>query len=49
MLKSTKPDIVYVNNHIINIITSMNVDQPKINIYGGLSSTGKGKGRGIRG
>jgi hypothetical protein len=26
--KAIKPDFVYVNTHIINIITSMRVDRP---------------------
>jgi hypothetical protein len=46
MLKAREPDFVYVNTHINNIITSLCVDQPRRKSYGGLSSTGKGKGRG---
>jgi hypothetical protein len=40
MLKAREPDFVYVNTHIINIITSLHVDQPRRKSYGGLSSTG---------
>jgi hypothetical protein len=45
MLKAREPDFVYVNTHIINIITSLCVDRPRRKSYGGLSSTRKGKGR----
>jgi hypothetical protein len=46
MLKARSLIFVYVNTHIINIITSLRVDRPRRKSYGGLSSTGKGKGRG---
>jgi hypothetical protein len=39
MLKVGEHDFVYVNTHIINIITSLHVDQPQRKSYGGLSST----------
>jgi hypothetical protein len=37
--QANEPDFVYVNTHIINKITSLRVDPPRRNIYGGLSST----------
>ena len=46
MMKAREPDFVYINNHIINIITSLHVEQPRRKCYGGLNSTGKGKGMG---
>jgi hypothetical protein len=39
MLKAMEPDFVYENTHIINIITSLHVDQPQIKSCWGLSST----------
>jgi hypothetical protein len=44
--KAIKLDCVYVNTHIINIITSLFVDRPRRKSYGGLRSTRWGKGRG---
>jgi hypothetical protein len=41
MLKAREANFLYVNTHIINIITSLRVDRPRRNIYGGLNSTGK--------
>jgi hypothetical protein len=40
--KASELDFVCENTHIINIITSLRVDQPQRKIYGGLSSTRKG-------
>jgi hypothetical protein len=39
MLKAREIDFVYENTHIINIITSLCVDQPRRKHYVGLSST----------
>jgi hypothetical protein len=47
MLKAMSLIFVYVNTHIINIITSLRVDRPRRKSYGGLSSTRLGKGGGI--
>jgi len=44
--KAIKLDCVYVNTHIINIITSLFVDRPRRKSYGGLRSTRMGKGEG---
>jgi hypothetical protein len=40
MLKAKEPDFLYVNTHIINIITSLRVDQPQRKSYGGLICNG---------
>jgi hypothetical protein len=45
--KAKEHDFLYVIMQIINKKTSMCVEQPQRNIYGGLSSTSKGKGRGM--
>jgi hypothetical protein len=47
--KAIVPIFVYVIMQIINKNTSLRVDQPRRKSYGGLSSTRKGKGRGLRG
>jgi hypothetical protein len=47
--KANEPIFVYVIMQIINKNTSLHVDQPRRKSYGGLSSTRKGKGRGMRG
>jgi hypothetical protein len=47
--KANEPNFVYVIIQIINKNTSLCVDRPQRKSYGGLSSTRKGKGRGMRG
>jgi hypothetical protein len=39
MIRPMRMILYMKNTHIINIITSVRVDRPQINIYGGLSST----------
>jgi len=47
--KSREPIFVYVIMQIINKKASLHVDQQRRKSYGGLRSTRKGKGRGLRG
>jgi hypothetical protein len=46
-VKANEPIFEYVIMHIINKNASLCVDQPQRKIYGGLRSTGNGKGRGL--
>jgi hypothetical protein len=48
-VKASELNFVYVIMKIINKNTSLRVDQPRRKSYGGLRSTRKGKGRGMRG
>jgi hypothetical protein len=47
--KANEPIFVYVIMKILNKNTTMHVDKPRRKSYAGLSSTRKGKGRGLRG